>query len=227
MLQGFLNFGHRGLSGDQPPVDVRASRVIASVSGGKDSAAASLLLREHGIEHQRVFMDTGWEHPATYEYLRGPLTRALGPIVEIRGELDFVELVRKKGLFPNRVMRFCTTELKVLPIIDYIARIAANETREIVNVVGIRRAESAKRSQMPEWEWSGNPRLRLSPRFVEWMMGLPEDYTAIPTKMFARPPNLIVTGPTASTRSATRSSSRPRRARSKSSGAASTSGASE
>lgn len=73
----------------------------------------------------------------------------------------------------------------------------------------------------------GNPRLRLSPRFVEWMMGLPEDYTAIPTRLFARPPNLIVTGPIASTRSATPSSSRPRRARSRSCGTASTNGASE
>lgn len=154
MKQGFLNFGHRNLSGEHAPVEVRAARVICSVSGGKDSAAASLLLKDAGIEHERVFMDTGWEHPETYKYLRGPLADALGPIMELRGELDFVELVRKKGLFPSRVMRFCTTELKVLPIIDYIALVAANETREIVNVVGIRRAESAKRSKMPEWEWS-------------------------------------------------------------------------
>jgi 3'-phosphoadenosine 5'-phosphosulfate sulfotransferase (PAPS reductase)/FAD synthetase len=153
-MQGFLNFGHRGLSQAPAPVDVRGARVIASVSGGKDSAAASLLLSELDIEHDRVFMDTGWEHPKTYEYLRGRLTDALGPITEIRGELDFLALVRKKGLFPSRVMRFCTTELKVFPIRDHIARIAATETREVVNVVGIRRAESAKRSKMAEWEWS-------------------------------------------------------------------------
>jgi 3'-phosphoadenosine 5'-phosphosulfate sulfotransferase (PAPS reductase)/FAD synthetase len=127
-------------------------RVIASVSGGKDSAATSLYLAELGVEHERVFMDTGWEHPTTYEYLRGPLTAALGPITEINAGTDFLSLVRKKGLFPSRVMRFCTTELKVKPIQKYLN--AASETEEIVNAVGIRRAESRARSEMLEWEWS-------------------------------------------------------------------------
>jgi hypothetical protein len=49
--------------------------VVASISGGKDSAAMSLHLRERGIEHRRVFMDTGWEAGETYDYLRGELTR--------------------------------------------------------------------------------------------------------------------------------------------------------
>jgi hypothetical protein len=46
------------------PVDVRAPDVIviASVSGGRDSAAASLFLHECGIPHRRAFADTGWEH---------------------------------------------------------------------------------------------------------------------------------------------------------------------
>lgn len=125
-------------------------RVVASVSGGRDSAAMSLYLHELGIEHDRVFMDTGWEHPITYDYLRGPLTKALGPIVEIRGQLDFLALVRRKGLFSSRVMRFCTTELKVLPAQRYIASLGV----EVVNAVGIRRAESRARSQSEEWEWS-------------------------------------------------------------------------
>jgi len=131
---------------------IGSRRVIASVSGGKDSAAMSLHLAELGIEHERVFMDTGWEHPTTYEYLRGPLTAALGPITEISAGTDFVSLVRKKGLFPSRVMRFCTTELKVKPIQRYIAEQA--EHGDIVTAVGIRRAESRARSEMTEWEWS-------------------------------------------------------------------------
>lgn len=127
-------------------------RVIASISGGKDSAAMSLYLHELGISHERVFMDTGWEHPATYEYLRGPLTLALGPIREIRGDKTFTELVNHKGLFPSRVMRFCTEELKVKPMQRYLASL--QDVDEIVNCVGIRRAESKARSEMAEWEWS-------------------------------------------------------------------------
>jgi 3'-phosphoadenosine 5'-phosphosulfate sulfotransferase (PAPS reductase)/FAD synthetase len=85
-------------------------RVVASVSGGKDSAAMSLHLTELGIEHDRVFADTGWEHPRTYDYLRGELTRVLGPIVEVRGPRGMADLIRWKGMFPSRKHRFCTSE---------------------------------------------------------------------------------------------------------------------
>lgn len=162
--------------------------VIASVSGGKDSAAMSLYLKEREISHERVFMDTGWEHPLTYEYLRGPLTKALGAITEIRAvlpadaapqsiagagmvegssihatfgdaltqgdfvPLDFLSLVKRKGMFPSRIVRYCTEELKVKPIQRYLAK--RMEYDDVVNAVGIRRAESKARSKMSEWEWS-------------------------------------------------------------------------
>ena len=43
--------------------------VIASVSGGKDSTAMCLHLKELGIPYRAVFMDTGWEHEDVYRYL--------------------------------------------------------------------------------------------------------------------------------------------------------------
>lgn len=63
---------------------INGRRIVASISGGKDSAAMSLYLTELGIEHDRVFCDTGWEHPETYDYLRGPLTQKIGPIIELQ-----------------------------------------------------------------------------------------------------------------------------------------------
>lgn len=141
-------------------------RVVASVSGGKDSAAMSLYLTELGIDHERVFMDTGWESQITYDYLRGPLTDRLGPITEIRGELDFVQLVEKKGPFPSRVMRFCTEELKVKPVQRWLAD--QNGIYPLVNAVGIRRAESRARSQMAEWEWSEGFDLEVWRPLVTW-----------------------------------------------------------
>jgi 3'-phosphoadenosine 5'-phosphosulfate sulfotransferase (PAPS reductase)/FAD synthetase len=124
--------------------------VIASISGGKDSAALGLWLQEQGIEHRRVFMDTGWEHPLTYEYLRGPLTKALGPIEELKPPLGMEELILKKGMFPSRVRRFCTQELKVFPMQRFLRTLDT----EVINAVGIRAAESEARSKMEEWEWS-------------------------------------------------------------------------
>lgn len=128
--------------------------VVASVSGGKDSAALCLWLKEQGIEHRRVFADTGWEHELTYEYLRGPLTQALGPIDEVQGrDAGMVNLVRRKGMFPSRLRRFCTEELKVKPLADYMRK-AQDEHGEVVSAVGIRAAESEARAKLSEWEWS-------------------------------------------------------------------------
>lgn len=128
--------------------------VVASVSGGKDSAALSLWLTEQGIEHRRVFANTGWEHDLTYEYLRGPLTQALGPISEVQGcDAGMANLVRRKGMFPSRLRRFCTEELKVKPLAAF-TRALQDEHGEVVNAVGIRAAESVARAKLTEWEWS-------------------------------------------------------------------------
>lgn len=146
---------------------IRGRRVLASVSGGRDSAAMSLYLRELGIEHDRVFLDTGWEHPATYEYINGELSRALGPIQTIRGPDTFETLVRRKGLFPSRVMRFCTEVLKVVPMQEHVEALLEDGV-EVLNTVGIRRAESKARSEMAEWEWPKGFECEVWRPLVRW-----------------------------------------------------------
>jgi len=133
--------------------DPRTTLVVANVSGGKDSAALSLHLRELGIEHRRVFADTGWEHPDTYRYLDS-LEAVIGPIERVRPLLGMADLIRKKGMFPGRTRRFCTSELKVRPLNAYMASIDP-EWRAIV-AVGIRADESTARAGLEEWEHDGN-----------------------------------------------------------------------
>jgi 3'-phosphoadenosine 5'-phosphosulfate sulfotransferase (PAPS reductase)/FAD synthetase len=120
-----------------------------------------------GVEHARVFLDTGWEHPLTYEYLRGELTRVLGPIEEVRGPHDMVSLLRRKRMFPSRVRRFCTQELKVHPMREHL-RALQDSGVEPINAVGIRRGESAARSTAAEWEWSDTFDCEVWRPMVDW-----------------------------------------------------------
>ncbi len=137
--------------------DPKDCQIIASVSGGKDSCALSLHFKELGLDHLRVFADTGWEHPWTIEYAMDYLPTMLGPIDRVTSKkypTGLAEMVRKKGMFPARLRRFCTQELKVYPLQAYVQGVAEKSDREVINAVGIRAAESAARSKFPEWEWS-------------------------------------------------------------------------
>lgn len=151
----------------KPPTE---GSVVASVSGGKDSVAMSLALTEAGIDHVRVFADTGWEHESTYEhleYLRG----VLGPIETVRGKREFVGMVRSHGMFPSRKRiaggrnaRFCTTDLKVLPLTKLMVSMAD----DVVNAVGIRAAESKARANLPETEENESTGITVWRPILRW-----------------------------------------------------------
>jgi 3'-phosphoadenosine 5'-phosphosulfate sulfotransferase (PAPS reductase)/FAD synthetase len=141
---------------------MKEKRVAVSLSGGKDSAALALHLRERGIEASYVFADTGWEHPSTIEYIQTELTRVLGPITTV-ANTTMRELVLKKGMFPSRTRRFCTTELKVRPLSKW-----AIEHEIEVMAVGIRKAESEERAKMTEWEFSKDFDCDVWRPLLEW-----------------------------------------------------------
>jgi hypothetical protein len=115
-------------------------RHILGLSGGKDSAALAIYLKENGHipEIEYFFCDTGAELQETYDYL-DKLEGFLGkPIKRLSAERDFFHHLRlKNGFLPSPKSRWCTEELKLKPIerwigddpaITYIA-IRADENR--------------------------------------------------------------------------------------------------
>jgi 3'-phosphoadenosine 5'-phosphosulfate sulfotransferase (PAPS reductase)/FAD synthetase len=129
--------------------------VVASVSGGKDSTALILALREADIETRYVFADTQWEHPAVYEYLE-TLERVLGiTISRVGAEGGMRGRVTHYAAFPSRVQRWCTRELKLRPIWAYHAEL--DPEGPSVNAVGIRAAESRARAKLGPLEIEAPP----------------------------------------------------------------------
>lgn len=123
---------------------------IVSVSGGKDSTATVLALRESGIPARYVFADTGWEAQETYDYL-ATLERLLNiTIARVGVEGGMVAKIRARAGFPARKQRWCTRELKVEVLRAYHDVIAEQEDTETLSVVGIRAEESDDRAKMPE-----------------------------------------------------------------------------
>jgi 3'-phosphoadenosine 5'-phosphosulfate sulfotransferase (PAPS reductase)/FAD synthetase len=135
--------------------EIAEHKIVAGISGGKDSAAMSLWLTEQGIEHERVFVDTGWEHPLTYDYIADELPRAIGSITTLQPPRGMADLIEGKSMFPSRIIRYCTSELKVWPLHTWFTSLGV----PIVNTIGIRSAESAARSAMLEWDGFVSPKL--------------------------------------------------------------------
>lgn len=174
---------------EQQRAKLAGRKVVASISGGKDSAALSLWLTENGIEHLRVFQDTGWESQVTYDYLRGELTNKIGPITEIRAPLQMRDLILKKGMFPSRQRRYCTEELKIKPFKRFRETVLADT--DCVNAVGIRRDESKARADSPEWEWSNLFDCEVWRPLVDWTW---QDVIDIHTRHNLKPNPLYLRG---------------------------------
>lgn len=123
-------------------------KVLISYSGGKDSQACLIwAVKEYGVEKcEAVFCDTGWENPQTYDHIQQTCKDLGVPLVVVKSKKydGFIDLARKKKRFPSTKARFCTSELKVIPSIDYVL----NHTENIIVVEGIRKAESFSRSLM-------------------------------------------------------------------------------
>jgi hypothetical protein len=96
---------------------------VLGLSGGKDSAALAVYMRQHypNLDIEYFFTDTGKELPEVYEFL-GRLEGFLGkPILKLNPDKDFDHFLRINGNFlPSPQSRWCTRKLKLDPFKQWI-----------------------------------------------------------------------------------------------------------
>ena len=124
-------------------------RHVLGLSGGRDSAALAVYMRQHHpeLDIEYFFTDTGKELPEVYEYL-GRLEGFLGkPIVRLNADRDFDFWLKQYNNFlPSPQTRWCTRQLKIRPFEEWIK--GDLEAGCIVHSYVAIRADEAGRSGM-------------------------------------------------------------------------------
>ena len=111
-------------------------RHILSLSGGKDSAALAIYMRDSVPEMEYIFHDTDKELPETLDYL-ARLEAILGkPVVKTSTVDNFDHwLTVFGGMLPSNHRRWCTKMLKLKPFESYVG------DDPVINYVGLRADE--------------------------------------------------------------------------------------
>lgn len=119
---------------------------IVAFSGGKDSQAVLIWAKNNLPEFNAVFCDTGHESEETYNFVHSFCKQIEVELVIIESNKyeGFMDLSKRKNRFPSSKGRFCTEELKVKPMIDYILDI----DDDLTIYQGIRHEESKNRASM-------------------------------------------------------------------------------
>lgn len=121
-------------------------------SGGNDSVA----LVQWAIENKKTplivaYSDTGWaadwwpDRVAKFE----AFCVANGAQFHVIQSEGMESLIKRKKAWPANGMAFCSYELKIKPAMQWLDTI--DPECDAVCMVGIRRAESSRRAQWPEW----------------------------------------------------------------------------
>lgn len=143
----------------------RGALVFCNHSGGKDSQAMYLLLRRYVPRSQLVIIhaDLGEEveWDGVKEHIRQttdgrPLELAYA-IWKDGSSKDLLGFIEKRGMWPSKGQRYCTSDLKRGPIQKEIRRICdehfgPKNKQLAINCMGIRAEESTSRSEALVWE---------------------------------------------------------------------------
>lgn len=112
-------------------------RHILCLSGGKDSTALAIYMKDRVENMEYVFTDTGEELPETYEYLDILEVFLNKPIVRLNPDRPFKHhLEIRNGFLPSSRQRWCTELLKIKPFEEYVG------DESVISYVGIRADEN-------------------------------------------------------------------------------------
>lgn len=111
-------------------------RHILSLSGGKDSTALAIYMRDRVEDMEYIFHDTGKELPDTLDYIER-LEAYLGTrVIRTTTRETFDDVLRTKGgMLPSNKRRWCTELLKLKPFEAHVG------DDPCINYVGIRADE--------------------------------------------------------------------------------------
>jgi 3'-phosphoadenosine 5'-phosphosulfate sulfotransferase (PAPS reductase)/FAD synthetase len=111
-------------------------RHILSLSGGKDSAALAIYMRDRVPEMEYIFSDTRKELPETYEYLERISSYLGKEVTRLNADIGFDHWYEMYGgMIPSNHRRWCTRALKLKPFEKHCG------DDEVVNYVGLRADE--------------------------------------------------------------------------------------
>jgi len=111
-------------------------RHILSLSGGKDSTALAVYMRNRVSAMEYVFCDTQKELAETYEYLERVEAYLGKSIVRLNAERGFDHWLKVySGYLPSSRIRWCTRMLKIKPFEQYVG------DDRVLSYIGIRADE--------------------------------------------------------------------------------------
>lgn len=114
----------------------QSTRHILCMSGGKDSTALALYMRDRVEDMEYIFCDTDKELTETYEYLNRVEAFLGKKIVRLNAKAGFDHWLEVfGGYLPAPNMRWCTRLLKLKPFEEYVGE------DSVVSYVGLRADE--------------------------------------------------------------------------------------
>ncbi|MDE0171932.1 MAG: phosphoadenosine phosphosulfate reductase family protein [Defluviicoccus sp.] len=163
----------------------RGALVAINHSGGKDSQAMTIQLARQVPINQLVAVHAPLaevEWPGTLRHIETTLPAGIPLILaHIASGETLLDRIERRGRFPDRRRRYCTSDFKRTPIERELRRyLKANPCfgGRIVNAMGIRRDESPDRAKRDPWQFN-HRNSRAGRQWYDWLPIFDHDETQV------------------------------------------------